>query len=164
MSNPFRTTDAWEVQTERLLGEGNHVVNITVAEDGTSSGRHPQIELQLANGDGEIRDWLVITPASVGKVVALAQAAGIDLPTDDDIADSDTLRLKQEYIDRLHGKVVGAVVRNEPSFKDPSRMIPRVQGYVAPEKIKPSDVTPAGAADPFKSQPSAPAAEDKIPF
>jgi len=153
-SNPFASAEAWEVSTERILGDGNHVVKITGAEDGSSSGGHPQIELQLANDQGEIRDWMVITKASVGKVVSLATAAGVEIPSEDDIADTSTLRLKQAWIDKLVGKTVGIVVRDEPSFKDPKRMISRVQGYVTPDRIKgykDSDVTGAGDADPFAS-------------
>lgn len=146
MSNPFQSADPWEVSTERILPDGNHVVEIKEAVVGTSSGGHPQVELLLCNKDGQIRDWLVVTDASVGKVVALAQAAGVELPTDEDIVEG--LRLKQSYVDQFFTKMVGIVVRDEPSYKDPTVLRPRVQGYVDPARIKPSDVTPptAGAA------------------
>jgi hypothetical protein len=143
--NPFQSTDAWEVQTERLLPDGNHVVTIQSAEDGTSSGQHPQIELEVSNSQGRLRDWLVITDASIGKVVALAQAASVELPSDEDILDG--LRLKQSWMDKLVGKKVGIVARDEPDYKDPTKTRTRIQGYVAPERIKASDVPPNGETD-----------------
>jgi hypothetical protein len=142
MSNIFKSTEAWDVSTERILGEGNHVVEIKDARVGTSSGGHPQIELQLGNSEGEIRDWLVITQASIGKVVALAQSADMALPDDDEI-EGDGLRLKQVYVDRFVGRQVGIVVRDEPSYKDPDKTVSKVQGYVEPARLKGSDVPDA---------------------
>jgi hypothetical protein len=158
MSNPFQEAEAWDVSTEKILGEGNHIVDIKDAQMGTSSGGHPQIELQLGNIDGEIRDWLVITDASVGKVVSLAQAAGVALPEDDDIEKG--LTLKQVYVDRFVGRQVGIVVRMEKSFKDETREISRVQGYVDPARIKGSDVPNGGNA--FRHPKPKPAAD--VPF
>lgn len=158
MANPFQTAEAWDVSTEKILGEGNHIVEIKDAEVGFSSNNNPQIMLQMANTEGEIRDWLVITEASVGKVVALANSAKVDLPTDEDIEEG--LKLKQVYVDRFVGKQVGIVVRLEPSFKDPSKNISRVQGYVDPMRIKGSDV-PNGNA--FQPQPKPKPTAD-VPF
>lgn len=159
MTNAFHNTEAWEVSTERILGEGNHIVDIKDAHMSTSSGGHPQIELEFGNTEGKIRDWLVITDASIGKVVQLVQSVGMALPEDDDIEGG--LRLKQVYVDRLVGHKVGIVVRDEPSYKDPEKTISRVQGYVDPARLKGSDVPSNGNA----YRHPAPQADDKpVPF
>ena len=159
MSNPFQTTDPWEVSLDTMLPVGNHVVDIAEATDGTSSKSNPQIELRLANGDGAIRDWLVITEGTVSKVVALAQAAGIALPSDDDLAEpGQSLRLKQSWIDQLYNKRVGIVVRNEEYLGEER---PRVKGYVDWRRIAGSDV-PNGSA--FAKPASSKASEKDIPF
>lgn len=147
MTNAFTSAEAWEPQLEQILGPGNHLVTIIEAEDDTSSGGHPQINLLFRNPQGQIRDWRTVTDASVGAVVALAQSAHIDLPTDEDIVEG--LRLKQSYLDQLIGKSIGIVVREEPSWKDPTKMRSVVQGYVSAERLKDSDATPVGAADAF---------------
>jgi hypothetical protein len=159
VSNPFQSADPWEVSLDQLLPAGNHVVVIEEAEMGTSSGKHPQIEIKLRNSYGAIRDWMVITEASVGKVVALAQAVEVDLPTDNDIEQG--LALKQVYVDRFVGKKVGIVVRDEPDYKDPTKTRPRVQGYVEAKRIKASDIPPNGESD-FRHAPQNPSAD--IPF
>jgi hypothetical protein len=173
MTNPFQTAEAWDVSTETILGPGNHIVQITDCEIGTSSGasgggRHPQIELKLSNPKGTIRDWLVVTESSIGKVVALANAAGVPLPDDDDIDPDESLRLKQVYLDRYVGQKVGIVVREEPDYKDPTRMRSRVQGYVDVDRIKESDfstsdVTSAGATAAFAA-PRPTTSEKELPF
>lgn len=161
--NPFHTTDPWEVQTETIFGPGNYVVTIQDAQGGTSSGGHPQIELKLVNDQGAIRDWLVITDAAIGKVVALCNATGLPLPEDDDLEPGEHLRLKQVYIDRLVGLKTGVVVRDEPDYKDPTRMRSRVQGYVDPSRIDVgSDATPQGSAASF-SHPQ-PKPNEDLPF
>jgi len=91
---------------------------------------HFEIRLKLANQQGTIRDWLVITENSVGKVVALANAARVDLPSDADVVDTAKLALSQGYVDQFIGKSVGVVIRNETDYKDPTQERPRVQGYV----------------------------------
>jgi len=165
MTNPFQTTDPWEVSLDRMLPAGNHVVDIAEAEDDTSSNNNPQLKLKLANGDGAIRDWLTITEGTVSKVVALAQAAGIRLPEDDDLAEPGvSLRLKQSWIDLLFNKRVGIVVRDEESNKvDPNTggfiMRPRVQGYVDWTRIAKSDI-PNGSS--FQAGQSKPKTD--IPF
>lgn len=142
-TNPFASAEPWEVSTERILPEGNHVVRIEEASGGTSSGQHPQIELRFVNEAGSIRDWLVITQATVGKVVSLAQATGVGVPGDDDV---DGLRVRDEWIYRLVGKTVGIVVREEPDNRDPSKTRTRVQGYVDPSRIKDSQQPSNGSS------------------
>ena len=136
MTNPFKSTEAWDQAIDSYLPPGNHIVDIQVAEDGTSSKGNPQIELRVGNPEGILRDWLVITHATVGKIVQLAEAAGVPIPDDDDIADLETLRLKQTWIDKLLGKRIGVVAREE-IFNEKPRT--KVQGYVTPERIKESE-------------------------
>ena len=162
--NPFRSADAWEPSLDTLLPAGNHVVTIEEIAKGVSTNHYQQLELRLSNADGAIRDWLTITPQSAGKVVALANAAMIDLPEDTDIVDTATLELSEEYVKRFDGRTVGVVIREEPDYKDPSQTRLRVQGYVDPARIKEhSDVTSPGSAGAFK-QNSSRKADEKIPF
>ena len=165
----FTTTDPWEVSTDTILPAGNYVGTITEAEDDTSSGGHPQINLRLEDeeGRGAIRDWLTITEASFGKVVALAQAASCQ-PTEAEqkgFADKGG-RAPKSWLNKLVGKRVGFVVRDEPDYKDPTKMRQKVQGYVLPERVAgktgpapSSEVTPANAAAAPVS-----ASDDALPF
>jgi len=140
----FRATEAWEVSTGVYLGAGNHVCSITAANATTSSGGNPQIELEVGNDNGTLRDWIVITPASFGKVVMLAQAAGVE-PTEEEAESFKTNggRAPDTWLRRLEGKQIGVVAREEADFKDPSKTRVRVQGYVPYERIaSASDVTP----------------------
>jgi hypothetical protein len=158
MSNPFQSTEPWEVSLDRMLPPGNHVVDIAEAQDGTSSNDNPQIELRLANAEGAIRDWLVITEGTVSKIVALAQAAGVPLPEDDDLAEPGiSLRLKQSWIDKLFNKKVGIVIREEPDYKDPTKTRSRVQGYVNYKRV-------LGSTAPNGAHTAAAKPTDDIPF
>jgi hypothetical protein len=154
-------TDPWEVSTGFILPPGNHVVTIDRADVTASRGGHPQIELSVSNKDGELRDWLVITQESFGKVIALAQAADIE-PTDEEKQsfDSNGLKPPQSFVDRLLGRSVGIVAREEESFKDPTKKITRIQGYVHPSKISSSNSTTnfAGVGSTSK------ASEPDVPF
>jgi hypothetical protein len=159
-------TDPWETSTGFILPAGNHVVKIDRAEAGKSSGNYPQIELQLSNSSGELRDWVVVTEAGFGKVVALAMAAGVQ-PTDEEKAyfDENGLEPPQSFVSRLEGREVGIVAREEPSFKDPNKTIVKVQGYVSPDKIKGgSETTPAGAAQAFATAGSNQSSDVDVPF
>ena len=138
MPNPYETADPWEVSTDKLLPEGNHVVDIQDAETGTSNNGNFQIVLKFGNADGTIRDWLTVTENTVGKVVQLANATGVPLPTDEDIEDG--LKLKQSYVDKFFGKRVGIVIREEVDNRDVSKTRLRVQGYVEPGRVAKSDI------------------------
>ena len=162
MSNPFRQSDPWEVSLDSMLPAGNHVVRIEECTTGHSRNNFPQLELRLVNNQGAIRDWMVITEASVGKVVALANAAKVDLPTDADIIDTAKLELSEAYASKFIGKTVGVVIRNEPDYKDATQERARVQGYVDASRIKGgSDVTSPASAGSFKP---APAVKDDVPI
>ena len=162
MSNPFQQAEPWEVSLDTLLPAGNHVVTIVEATTGTSSGGHFQIELRLENPQGAIRDWMVITPNSAGKVVSLANAAHVDLPEDEDVTDTARLVLSDSYVGRFVGQQVGVVIREEPDYQDPSKTRLRVQGYVDKDRVKPSsDVTPSAMTSSFRP---AKAPNVEVPF
>lgn len=143
MSNPFENAEeAWDVSTGTMLPAGNHVCEVLSADaTGESSNGYPQVELEVGNADGSIRDWLVITPKTVGKIVQVIQALGLEPPSDGQVDPSDH-RLAQAYVATWVGRRVGVVIRSEPGYKDPTRTRERVQGYVKPEEIKTSDITP----------------------
>jgi hypothetical protein len=165
MSNPFQQADPWEVSLDSLLPAGNYVCTIEEAATGWSRNGYFQIELKLTNAQGTIRDWMVVTENSVGKVVALANATKVDLPTDADITDTAKLTLSDEYVYRFAGKTVGVVVRDEQDFKDPTQMRPRVQGYVDPSRIKESsDVTSPASAGSFRTPPNNAKQDVEVPF
>jgi hypothetical protein len=168
MTNPFATESAWDVRTGgTILPEGDHVCEITEIDGGgNSSGGYPQIEVRLGNADGEIRDWIVVLPTTVGKVVQLIEAVGLERPDDDQVhVDGAGFRLDPKYLDQLYGKKVGVIVRSEPDRKTPGVMRDRVAGYKPASEIAASDVTPPGAADSFKHDAGSTAqADKKIPF
>lgn len=142
MTNPFAQATAWQPPLQTQLPAGNFVVVIDEANDGTSSGGHPQIELIMSSPEGGTRDWLVLAPNefSINKAVGLFEAAGIGKPTEDDIVEG--TRLKPAFIARLVGKPVGVIIRDEDDFKNPGQTRPRVQGYRDPADIKSSGALP----------------------
>jgi hypothetical protein len=151
MSNPF-AVEAWEVGgaggADSFLGAGDHLVSV-LEVDGTttSSGGYPQIELRLGNDNGSIRDWLVITPATLGKISQVIQALGVELPdTETEISQADN-RVSQSYLDGWIGKQVGIVAREEPAYNDPSKMRTKIKGYVPADKITPSPAPVSNAGD-----------------
>ncbi|RPH33501.1 MAG: hypothetical protein EHM90_06340 [Chloroflexi bacterium] len=68
-----------------MLPVGLHTVTIESAEEGESSGGHPQVEVKFYNDLGDIRDWLIFAPPKVEgqpsfamqKARALLDAVGI---------------------------------------------------------------------------------------
>lgn len=134
----FGTAEAWEAG-DKLLPAGEHVVEIMEAETGTSSGGHPQIEVKLSNHDGGLRDWIVITPKSLGRAVALFDASGMSRPNAEQ-SDTDS-HAWTVYIDTLVGKKVGIAVREEPDYKDPTQTRLRIAGYKLARDVQvPSDI------------------------
>jgi Protein of unknown function (DUF669) len=73
--------EAWEASD--ILPSGTHKVEVIKAEEGSSSNGNPQLELELRAYDGEyqdgtIRDWIVVTPKTAGKVKQILGAFGAD--------------------------------------------------------------------------------------
>jgi hypothetical protein len=139
MSNPFKDAEAWDVNDSTILGEGDYVLNVdSIDGTGNSSGGYPQIEIQMSNSAGSLRDWIVVTQSSIGRVVAFTDAVGLPRPTDEQIQDTgDGFRLAKAYLDQALSKKVGVVARDEPDYKDPSKRRTRIAGYRKPGGITP---------------------------
>jgi hypothetical protein len=139
----LKDEEAWSANT--LMGVGWHDVTIISAEDDTSSGGYPQVNLKFENDQGEdISDWPVYTDNSKGKFVAILDAVGIPVGEDAD----------WEFpTEQLQGKRCRIKVGEEPDFNDPTKNRRRVQGYTQPK-------TAAGAS---AGQPAA-KPEDDLPF
>jgi hypothetical protein len=170
-TNPFAGADAWETSTGEYLGVGNHRVRIDQADDASSQQGKPQIALIFRNDEGMKSDWCNYSSEFLSKVVALFDAAGIERPQVGEFDPQDNCRLTEACRKRLLGREVGIVVRLEDDYKDPTKQVPRVAGYVPASRIDGGADTrglpPAQQQQPQKS--SAPAqspatADDRIPF
>jgi hypothetical protein len=164
MSNPFATEDAWEVSTGDLIPVGDFVCSIESVATGRSGGNYPQIELEVKTGDNRTRkDWLVITPNTIGKVVQLLKACGAGTPPDEVVRED--YAIEESWLRKnVLGKRVGVIVREEEKYNDPGKFVPKIRGYVEPDRINASDVTSAGEAAGFGSaQDSSDAGERKVP-
>lgn len=163
-ANPFAEAEAWTVST--LLPVGNHVVEIREANDASTNGGDPQVHTRLVNADGDIQDWVYYRGDMLGKVVALFDAAGIPRPGPGEFDPNDKCRLTDACRNRLLGKRVGIVVREEDKYGGaPGEKVRRVQGYLKADGV-------AGAAPPPATTQSAPVSgggqrtfgDDDIPF
>lgn len=146
----FENAQSWDVSTDTLLPVGNHVCTIESAESGDSKGGYPQIELEVSGEKGTRKDWLVYKEENgVRKVATLFRAAQVAISNDDQ--DESTGKLKDEAVARLVGKKVGVIVREEESYKEPGKMVPRIKGYVDPAVIaatpEPAGVTAGTVRD-----------------
>jgi hypothetical protein len=161
----YGTAESWDTSTETLLPVGNFVAEIVMAEPGHTKGSmgreaKPQLEIKVQNDRGSRKDWIVITPNTQGKVVQVFDASGTERPKQGEF-DPSTGELTEEACARLRGKKVGVVIRDEQSLKDPTRMEPRIQGYVQPDRIT-EDVPIDTAGLPPANGPQS--ADSKIPF
>jgi len=164
MSFDYQSTEAWKVQ-DSMLPVGDHVVTIVDPRSGDSSGGFPQVELRVENELGSLRDWLVITPNTIGKVVMVFDAAGVARPQDGEY-DPETGKLTDACVDRLHNRKVGVIVREEPDNRDPTKMRRRIMGYTDASQIT-SDIPADTGGLPTASAASSsrPADEDeRVPF
>lgn len=161
----FDTADRWDVSLDTMLPVGNHVVKIIQADGGTtrSVNAYPQIELKFEAPTGTIRDWLVYHSQLLGKVASLYDAAGVTQPQEGEYDTEDNCRLTQKCIDRLWGKTIGIVVREEDDNRNPGQKRRRVQGYVTADRIT-SDVPADTSGLPTAGAQANSAAQDKIPF
>lgn len=103
---------------------GTYLARIDSAEEGTSSGGHPELQLSWTVIDGEydgaeIREWLVYTPAAIGKFKALIQATGVEVNQED----------AELQPDALIGRHALIVVRTEPGRNDSTKVFSVVKGY-----------------------------------
>jgi hypothetical protein len=161
MSFDFQNEKAWETSTDTLLPIGNHPVEIEEAEsDHAQSSGNPQLKLRVSNSQGAMRDWISITPSTVGKVVQVFDAVGVERPKEGEF-DPATGKLSDACVRRLLGQKVGVVVREEEDTREfPAKKRLRIKGYVPVDKVGPS----TGSAPTATA--SAPAArkDDDIPF
>ena len=165
----FENAEVREASLGQLLEPGDYVVKIVEAKGGTvESSGNPMIELRLENDAGSIRDWLSITPKTVGQVATLYHVAKVAKPTAAEV-DSSNGRLSDAAIVRLVGATVGVAVREEYSEMQ-QKTRNRVKGYFSPEKLT-SDVPidTRGLPQPSPSPSATPAAagansDEKIPF
>lgn len=78
--------EAWSAGA--ILPPGLHDVRIESAEDGTSSGGHPQVALQMSAIGGDhagfgVRDWLTLTPSALGRIRQFLEAVKVEIPSGD---------------------------------------------------------------------------------
>lgn len=115
---------------------GIYKARIDEADEGTSTGGHPQFILEWTVVGGQydgaaIREWLVIPKTGPGhdiglqKLVALVDAVGIDRSSEDFELDAKV----------LVGKEAAIVCISEPSFKDPSKSYTNVAGHRSPATV-----------------------------
>ncbi len=159
----FESAESWDVSTATLLPNGNHVCEIRDATTGRSSGNFPQIELEVFNDNGSRKDWLVYGDQGgygVRKVATLFRMAGVQLSNEDQDADG---CLTQAAVERLNGKKVGVVIRDEEDRRNPGQTRPRIKGYVDPSTIDTAQAVAASAGSSSRGG-SSPVADEDIPF
>ena len=130
--------EAWK--GSGLLPPGTHTVEITSAQEKTSGGGKPQVEVELRAIGGEfdggtIRDWITITEAAFGRVRQFLEAVRYEIPDGE----------FEMPVTELVGRQCSIVVREEPYDGD---MKSKVKAY---EQSGSSDVTPAGVGANSKS-------------
>lgn len=106
-----------------ILRTGTHPIRV-VDEEIKLDGDHPVVvvTLQATGGDekgGEIRDWIHVTEASLGRVAQIYEAFQVKVPSGE-----------FEWIP-LKGKAAKAVVREKPGRDDPSKSFSEVAAYTA---------------------------------
>jgi hypothetical protein len=175
MSFNYGEEEAWDVSTDQFLGVGTHLITVVEADKGWTKGDSfkapkPQIEIKVQNDQGTRRDWIVITPKTVGKVVQIFDATGAQRPQQGEF-NPETGELTEECVARLRGRKCGVVIRLETSLKDPMKEEPRIAGYIESQRVTddiPADTRGLPSADPAQQAPSAsrPPSENKssIPF
>jgi hypothetical protein len=158
----FSEEERWDPNSALMLPPGNHICTIRKAEEGTTRNGNDQIEVQVEKGGDTLRDWIVITPATLGKVIQLAEAAGVENPGAVSIPSTEW----SAWVEGLVGKKVGVIIRDEPHY-DTAKAAQgqtqrKVQAYCTVEELgqESSDV-PADMAG-FASGPQA--QDDDIPF
>ena len=169
----FENVEAWEPHRGTMLTPGEYVVRITNTDtERAQSSGNLQLLLWLENDQGSIRDWIAVTQANMAKVVAPFVRAGIALTNQDWNATEG--EFQPGVIDRLVGKQVGIVVREESDvYQGQTRVRTRVVGYLAPKQItgegngQVSGASGAEPAQPAQQPPGATAtasADERIPF
>jgi hypothetical protein len=169
MSFGFNPEEKWNVSTDSLLPVGNHVCEILEIEAGPdvrSRNNYPEVRLKVGNTQGTLRDWITISnEKTFGKFTALVLAVGFDQadwPQAGEDFSTEDGHVKQSYANKLLGRRVGVVAREEPDQQGSPRI--RVKGYVPVGDIKASDVTSPNEGASFAHAGSRKPADDDIPF
>lgn len=127
------------------LPKGNYIGRITELENAASRNGDPMLKLKLENEQGVQWDNLVVIAGNdyvelmFSKVLALLDAAGLPRPVPGTDIDTQTGRLSDEYTNKLLGRQVGFLVRDEPDNRPDhaGESQPKVNGrYVKPEVLK----------------------------
>jgi hypothetical protein len=164
--NPFAQAETWSVGGD-FLPRGDHAVEVTSAELGRSTNNYPQVLIQVGNEQGSIKDWIVVIPSTLGKVVQLTEALGIGRPQPGQFKQvNGEILFEDAYVQSWVGKKVGVRVgaRNNDQSKD------EVKGYFPVDRVKAtpaSDATSEADSALFQhEQPHKPqnAVDDDIPF
>ena len=129
--------EAWEGGGGPLVPEGMYQVRVEDAAEGESRNGHKQLELDLQIADGEqrgrnLKDWVVITPNTLGRVAHLFQAAKLSWP-------GGTFHLEPSD---FQGRSMMIVVRHE-QYQGATKT--RIVSYDALESEVPVDPTPVSA-------------------
>jgi hypothetical protein len=173
----MKTADAYHPPVQDVAPKGNYVFRITELDNTTSSGGFPMLKLRLECDEGVQWDSIVISPNefAIQKLLGLIEAAGLDRP---DPAkkeiDAKTGELSDAYAQKLLGKEVGGLVRDQTArvkdentgayYDDPTgRQVPRIKGYQTPAKLNGHTGPMASSAPPSQADAASKAAED-IPF
>lgn len=149
----FSGEEAWKGTP--LLGPGKHTVTVEDIEEGESSGGHPQVQVELASDEGQIRDWIVLTAGSLGRLLMLTEAAGLDNPGKVKIPSKEW----SAYVGQLGHKRVRIFVQ-EQEYQGETKN--RVVSYEAPGQ-EASDV-PADTAGLPVGAGAGKGTDDEVPF
>jgi hypothetical protein len=178
MGFDFDSTESFDITNAagQILKTGNYVAKITKAEGGKSSGGHPQLELQLEAPEGEVRDWIIYNNGfGQKKLKGLMTKLGLNPTQEQKDEMATTGLLPDALVSVFAGKTVGIQVREEPSYKDPSKLRSTVHAYGTPAEIQAADAPPPPVAvtapaddwagtTPASAGFAAPGADDDIPF
>jgi hypothetical protein len=168
----FNSIDPFEPNRDDLLPAGEYVVTIASAENSDTQNGNPQIEVEVGNDLGTRKDWIVYGSASdtngfgLRHVVGLFASAGVELKDadakmEDNGQGGQRPRMTDAALKKLVGKKVGVVIKDEPAYDkatkrpDPSKLVPRVQGYLKPDKVdtaKQPEPVAAGGGQPVKDE------------
>lgn len=134
-----------------ILPPGRHRVRIDGADEGEKNG-HPVVELQMSAESGQLsgygcRDWIHITPNTLGRVKQFLEAVKVEIPQGD----------FEMPTSKLPGRQVCVLLKEEPK-QDGSGMRTVVAAYMPADQAS-ADVpgeTPAPASTGKR--------DDDIPF
>ena len=134
-----------------ILRSGTHPIRV-VDEEVKLDGDHPVVvvTLEATGGEekgGEIRDWIHVTEASLGRIAQIYDAFRVTVPS----GEFGWISLK--------GRSAKAIVREKPGRDDPSKKFSEVASYVA---LSEEDKAAASVQESFAATP---VDDDKdIPF